>query len=57
MHKLCCRYAVIAKTKSCLDDIDKFIKNNFPNESGIVYCLSRMDCEKVSEKLKVGPFL
>ncbi|KAH7373519.1 hypothetical protein KP509_17G060200 [Ceratopteris richardii] len=46
------RYAVIAKTKNCLEDINKFIKENHPNESGIIYCLSRMDCEKVSEKLR-----
>ncbi|KAI5066012.1 hypothetical protein GOP47_0018636 [Adiantum capillus-veneris] len=46
------RYAVIAKTRNCLDDINKFIKENYHNESGIIYCLSRMDCEKVAEKLR-----
>ncbi|MCO5608167.1 hypothetical protein L7F22_062373 [Adiantum nelumboides] len=46
------RYAVITKTKNCLEDVHRFINENYTNESGIVYCLSRMDCEKVSEKLR-----
>nr|XP_028961148.1 ATP-dependent DNA helicase Q-like 4A isoform X6 [Malus domestica] len=46
------RYSVIPKTKKCLDDIDKFIKENHYDESGIIYCLSRMDCEKVAERLQ-----
>ncbi|KAF6139378.1 hypothetical protein GIB67_026220 [Kingdonia uniflora] len=46
------RYSVMAKTKKCLDDINTFIKENHFNECGIVYCLSRMDCEKVAEKLQ-----
>lgn len=45
------------KTKKCLEDIDKFIKENHFDECGIIYCLSRMDCEKVAEKLQVLPFL
>ncbi|XP_012071305.1 ATP-dependent DNA helicase Q-like 4A isoform X1 [Jatropha curcas] len=45
-------YSVIPKTKKCLDDIDKFIKENHFDECGIIYCLSRMDCEKVAEKLQ-----
>ncbi|VVA38643.1 Hypothetical predicted protein [Prunus dulcis] len=45
-------YSVIPKTKKCLDDIDKFIKENHHDESGIIYCLSRMDCEKVAERLQ-----
>ncbi|KAL5562840.1 hypothetical protein UlMin_032587 [Ulmus minor] len=46
------RYSVIPKTKKCLDDIDKFIKENHYDECGIIYCLSRNDCEKVAEKLQ-----
>ncbi|EXB87372.1 ATP-dependent DNA helicase Q-like 4A [Morus notabilis] len=45
-------YSVIPKTKKCLDDIDKFIKENHYDECGIIYCLSRMDCEKAAEKLQ-----
>ncbi|KAM5574436.1 ATP-dependent DNA helicase Q-like 4A [Rosa sericea] len=45
-------YSVIPKTKKCIEDIDKFIKENHYDESGIIYCLSRMDCEKVAEKLQ-----
>lgn len=45
-------YSVIPKTKKCLEDIDKFIKQNHYDECGIIYCLSRMDCEKVAEKLQ-----
>ncbi|ESQ35756.1 hypothetical protein EUTSA_v10006602mg [Eutrema salsugineum] len=45
-------YSVVPKTKKCLEDIDKFIKENHFDECGIIYCLSRMDCEKVAEKLQ-----
>uniref|UniRef100_A0A453C0A1 Helicase ATP-binding domain-containing protein n=1 Tax=Aegilops tauschii subsp. strangulata TaxID=200361 RepID=A0A453C0A1_AEGTS len=45
------RYIVMPKTKKCLEDIDCFIRENHPKECGIIYCLSRMDCEKVAEKL------
>ncbi|URE10634.1 RQC [Musa troglodytarum] len=45
-------YCVIPKTKKCLEDIDKFIKENHFDECGIIYCLSRMDCQKVAEKLQ-----
>ncbi|KAK2393062.1 DNA helicase [Trifolium repens] len=46
------RYSVVPKTKKCLEDIDKFIRENHFDECGIIYCLSRMDCEKVAEKLQ-----
>ncbi|KAL2631335.1 hypothetical protein R1flu_016021 [Riccia fluitans] len=46
------RYSVVPKTKKVMEDIDKFIRENHRNESGIIYCLSRMDCERVADKLK-----
>ncbi|KAK4401971.1 ATP-dependent DNA helicase Q-like 4A [Sesamum angolense] len=46
------RYSVVPKTKKCVEDVDKFIRENHFDECGIVYCLSRMDCEKVAEKLQ-----
>ncbi|MFS7979105.1 putative DNA helicase [Helianthus anomalus] len=46
------RYSVIPKTKKCVDDIDKFIKDNHNDECGIIYCLSKKDCEKVAETLQ-----
>lgn len=52
-----CRYTVIPKTKKCLEDIGTFIKNNHFDQCGIIYCLSRMDCERVAEKLQVHHLL
>ncbi|XP_040379717.1 ATP-dependent DNA helicase Q-like 4A [Oryza brachyantha] len=46
------RYFVWPKTKRCLEDINNFINANHFKECGIIYCLSRMDCEKVAAKLK-----
>jgi bloom syndrome protein len=46
-------YSVVPKTNKCLEDIDKFIRENHFDECGIIYCLSRMDCEKVTEALRV----
>ncbi|XP_054776776.1 ATP-dependent DNA helicase Q-like 4A isoform X1 [Prosopis cineraria] len=45
-------YSVVPKTRKCLEDIDKFIRENHYDECGIIYCLSRIDCEKVAEKLQ-----
>ncbi|KAI3990902.1 hypothetical protein MKX01_026086 [Papaver californicum] len=45
-------YSTVPKTKKCMEDIDKFIKDNHFDECGIIYCLSRLDCEKVAEKLQ-----
>ncbi|CAH2047817.1 unnamed protein product [Thlaspi arvense] len=45
-------YSVVPKTNKCLEDTEKFIRENHFDESGIIYCLSRMDCEKVTEALR-----
>ena len=44
-------YSVRKKTKNVVSDIISYINSNYPKKSGIVYCLSRKDCENVAEKL------
>ncbi|XP_024542042.1 ATP-dependent DNA helicase Q-like 4A isoform X2 [Selaginella moellendorffii] len=46
------RYSVVPKTKKVYEEIDAFIKENYPRESGIIYCFSKMDCERVCEQLR-----
>ncbi|KAL7585237.1 hypothetical protein Lser_V15G46163 [Lactuca serriola] len=46
------RFSVVPKTKKCIEEMHEFIKKSHFDECGIIYCLSRMDCEKVAEKLK-----
>eukprot|EP01132_Coremiostelium_polycephalum_P007487 gene7487-9201_t len=45
-------YAVYKKTKSVNSDIYDFICKTYPGKSGIIYCLSINDCEKVADDLK-----
>jgi RecQ family ATP-dependent DNA helicase len=44
-------YQVKPKTTAILDDISSYIKRN-KGKSGIIYCISKKDCEKVSKHLK-----
>lgn len=46
------KFEVKSKGKGCLSDICSLIKNKFKGQCGIVYCLSRRDCELVSDKLR-----
>ena len=51
------RYEVIAKSKkSSVDDIKEMLLSRFSNQwgavqCGIIYCLSRNDCERVAEEI------
>ncbi len=47
------QYAVEYKTSNAaaLEKIVELIKTKYPNKSGIVYCISRNECEQVSENL------
>jgi bloom syndrome protein len=44
-------YAVKQKNNKTIDDIAAYILKRGPKCSGVVYCLSKKDCEKVSKKL------
>ncbi|CAI6338764.1 unnamed protein product [Periconia digitata] len=44
-------YEVKAKAKGIVDNIAELIKARYPGKSGIVYCLSRKNCESVAKKL------
>ena len=48
------QYSVEYKTsnKAALDKILEMIKKKFPNKCGIVYCISRNECESVSQFLR-----
>lgn len=45
------KYSVVPKSSNPLVEIVSFIKTYFPNESGIIYCISKKDCEWLSEVL------
>ena len=40
------------KSKDVLVEIAATIKNQYKNQSGIIYCLSRQSCEKIAERLR-----
>ena len=48
------QYQVEYKTSNgaALEKISELIKSKYPNKSGIVYCISRNECEQVSEFLR-----
>lgn len=49
------KYIVSQKTgPKTLNDIILLIKSKFSRSSGIVYCLSRKDCDSTAEKLKLA---
>lgn len=46
------RFEVRVKGKNCVGEIGNLIRNQFTKQCGIIYCLSRNDCELVAEKLR-----
>ena len=53
MHSNQLSYEVRRKNKSALEDIAQFIEEKYNGESGIIYCFSRSECERITEKLRV----
>ena len=45
-------YYVRPKRKGCVADIADLIKTKYRNQTGIVYCCSRRDCEEIAEALR-----
>lgn len=49
------RYTVTSKKgKNSTDEIIQKIQIAFKNDCGIVYCLSRKDCDSIAETMKVS---
>lgn len=46
------KFEVRLKQKDTLDEIINLIRTNFCNKSGIVYCLSRDECERLAKLFK-----
>lgn len=46
------KFEVREKSKGCVSDICNLIRRKFSDQCGIIYCLSRNDCEKVANKLR-----
>lgn len=45
------RYEVLQKKKKCAEDLAKVIAQKHANQTGIVYCCSRRDCETLADEL------
>ncbi|XP_072134086.1 recQ-like DNA helicase BLM isoform X2 [Mobula birostris] len=47
------KYEVLPKKpKKIAEDCIEWIRKNYPHDSGIIYCLSRHECDTVAEKLQ-----
>jgi superfamily II DNA helicase RecQ len=47
------RYKVVPKKKDIETGIVQFIKEKYPNETGIIYCNARAKTEEVAERLRL----
>lgn len=45
------KYVVVPKTPNTMEDMVNFIKSRYNSSSGIIYCLSRKDCEDISSQI------
>lgn len=45
------KYVVVPKTSNTIEDMVTFIKSRYNSSSGIIYCLSRKECEEISNQL------
>jgi RecQ family ATP-dependent DNA helicase len=45
-------YEIRPKTRQLDQEMVSFIKNNYPRQSGIVYCLSKKNCEETANRLQ-----
>lgn len=45
-------YIVRPKAKSLVDEIMEIIQEEYPDKTGIIYCMSKADCEKLAAKLR-----
>lgn len=46
------KFEVRNKAKGCIEEICKTIRDQFKKQCGIIYCLSRNDCENLASKLR-----
>ena len=46
------RYEIRPKTKNTLADISSFIQSEYADACGIVYCLSKAQCENTAKALR-----
>lgn len=51
------RYKILPKKRDLETGIVQFIKEKYPNETGIIYCLARAKSEEVAMRLKVQGLL
>jgi len=46
-------YEVRTKNNKSIEDMASFIMDTYPRQTGIIYCLSKSECERTAEQLNV----